>query len=244
MPPAAPQAATQRSAAPHNILLDRLSSDDRAAMMLASTAFEFPLGHLFAEAGDDISHVHFVQSGIISAVAVMADGRTVETFMVGREGLTTPGAVNLPLRTYSRLVGQAAGESRRIDVVKLRALCEERSGLRNMVALYAAGLQDELEQSSACNALHRSTQRLAKWLLRCHDRIDGDTLHLTQEYLASLLGSQRTTVNEAAQGLQKAGAINYARGRISILDRGVLERAACECYENGRRDSLEIPRPE
>jgi CRP-like cAMP-binding protein len=212
-------------------------------MMLASTPFEFALGDRFAEAGDGVDYVYFVQSGIISAVAVMADGRTVETFMVGREGMTTPGAVDVPARTYSRLVGQAAGSCRRIGAAKMRTLCEERPELRSMVALYAAGLQGELEQSGACNALHRSVERFAKWLLRCHDRIDGDTLHLTQEYLASLLGSQRTTVNEAAQGLQRAGAITYSRGKVTIVDREVLERAACECYRNGQRDALEIPRP-
>ena len=98
------------------------------------------------------------------------------------------------------------------------------------MADYASGLQAELEQSGACNALHRAEQRFAKWLLRCHDRIDGDTLHLTQEYLGSMLGSQRTTVNEAAQTLQKAGAIVYSRGKITIVDRAALERVACECY--------------
>ncbi len=188
-------------------------------------------------------HVHFVLSGIISAVAGMQDGRTVETFMVGREGVTTPGAINVPVRTYSRLVGQSAGETRRIEVARLRALCDERPDLRLTVALYASGLQGELEQSGACNALHRSDQRFSKWLLRCHDRLDGDTLHLTQEYLASLLGSQRTTVNEAAQGLQKAGAIVYSRGRVTIRDRAALERTACECYRNGRRAALDRASP-
>ena len=232
------------SASLRNLLLDRLCPDDRAAVLAASTPFEFELGHVFAEPGDAISHVHFVISGIISAVADMQDGRTVETFMVGREGVTNPGAINVPVRTYSRLVDQAAGETRRLEVARLRALCEERPGVRTVMALYAGSLQGELEQSGACNALHRSDQRFAKWLLRCHDRIDGDTLHLTQEYLASLLGSQRTTVNEAAQGLQKAGAISYSRGRVTILDRGALERAACECYPNGVRSSFDIPKPE
>jgi CRP-like cAMP-binding protein len=230
------------SAVLRNHLLDRLSPEDRAAVVTASTPFEFELGHVFSEAGDTVSHVHFVLSGIISAVADMQDGRTVETFMVGREGVTTPGAINVPVRTYSRLVGQSPGETRRIEVTRLRALCDERPDLRMVVALYSAGLQGELEQSGACNALHRSDQRFAKWLLRCHDRLDGDTLHLTQEYLASLLGSQRTTVNEAAQGLQKAGAISYSRGKVTILDRSALERAACECYTAGRRDVLDIPR--
>ena len=227
-----------------NHLLDRLSADDRKTILAASTPFEFELGHVFSEAGDAIAHVHFVLSGIVSAVAGMEDGRTVETFMIGREGVTTPAAIHVPVRTYSRLVGQSPGETRRIDVGRLRVLCDERPDLRLVVALYAAGLQGELEQSGACNALHRADQRFSKWLLRCHDRLDGDTLHLTQEYLASLLGSQRTTVNEAAQGLQKAGAISYSRGRVTILDRAALERAACECYTNGRRSSLDIPKPE
>jgi CRP-like cAMP-binding protein len=231
------------SATLRNHLLDRLCADDRAAVLAATTPFEFELGHIFSEAGDEVVHVHFVLSGIISAVAGMQDGRTVETFMVGREGVTTPGAINVPVRTYSRLVGQSAGETRRIEVTRLRALCDERPDLRLAVDLYASGLQGELEQSGACNALHRSDQRFSKWLLRCHDRLDGDTLHLTQEYLASLLGSQRTTVNEAAQGLQKAGAITYSRGRVTIRDRAALERTACECYRNGRRAALDPAGP-
>jgi len=233
-----------RPATLRNHLLDRLSAEDRDAVLSASTRFEFGLGHLFTEAGDTVTQVHFVLSGIISGVADTQDGRTVETFMVGREGVTTPGAITVPVRTYSRLTGQSPGETLRVDVHRLRALCDERRELRNVIALYAAGLQGELEQSGACNALHRADQRFAKWLLRCHDRLDGDTLHLTQEYLASLLGSQRTTVNEAAQGLQKAGAITYSRGRVTIVDRTALERAACECYSAGLRSSLDIPEPE
>jgi len=213
-----------------NRLLNRLSIEDRDAVVVASTLFNFQVGHVFSEAGDPVHHIHFVLSGIISAVTGMKDGRTIETFMVGNEGATTPAAVAVPVRTYSRLVAQAAGQSRYIEIHRLKTLCETRPGLRNELALYAAGLQGELEQSGACNALHRADQRFAKWLLRCHDRIDGDTLSLTQEYLASLLGSQRTTVNEAAQGLQKAGAITYSRGRVTITDRAALERAACECY--------------
>ncbi len=151
--------------------------------------------------------------------------------MVGREGVTHPSATGPePVRSYSRHVAQADGQARRIEVSKLRELMNERHELRAVIAGYASGLQAELEQSGACNALHRSDQRFAKWLLRCHDRIDGDTLHLTQEYLGSMLGAQRTTVNEAAQTLQKAGAITYSRGRITIVDRAALERLACECY--------------
>ncbi|CAN5231589.1 hypothetical protein BH10PSE2_BH10PSE2_17450 [soil metagenome] len=211
-------------------------------MLAASSPFEFEVGHVFLEAGDEVSHVYFVDKGIISAVGVMSDGRTVETYMVGREGVTNPAASEAPVHTYSRLAAQAPGVALRIETTRLRSLAEARPGLRSCMIHYSASLQGELEQSGACNALHRAEQRFAKWLLRCHDRIDGDTLNLTQEYLASMLGSQRTTVNEAAQALQKAGAITYSRGRITIIDRAALERVACECYGTPMSRGLEKPR--
>ncbi|HEX8471014.1 MAG TPA: Crp/Fnr family transcriptional regulator [Brevundimonas sp.] len=205
--------------------------EDRGALIAASSLFEFKVGHIFLEAGDEVDNVYFVTSGIISAVAAMEDGRTVEVFMVGREGVTHPSAIAADtIHSYSRHSGQADGEARRIDACKLRELANTRPGLRQVVADYSASLQAELEQSGGCNALHRADQRFAKWLLRCHDRIEGDTLNLTQEYLGSMLGSQRTTVNEAAQTLQRAGAIHYSRGKIRIVDRAALERTACECY--------------
>lgn len=219
------------TAALRNVLISKLSPDDRVALLSASSPFDFKVGHIFLEAGDEVEYVYFVTTGIISAVAAMEDGRTVEVFMVGREGVTHPSATGTDMvHTYSRHAAQADGQSRRIEVSKLRELADTRPGLRQVVADYAANLQAELEQSGACNALHRADQRFAKWLLRCHDRIEGDTLHLTQEYLGSMLGSQRTTVNEAAQTLQKAGAITYSRGKITIVDRAALERIACECY--------------
>ena len=222
------------------MLIEKLSPEDRAALFAASSTVDFKVGHVFLEAGDKVDHVHFVTSGIISAVAAMEDGRTVEVFMVGREGVTHPSATGTDtIRTYSRHAAQADGQSRRIEVSKLRDLAETRPELRKVVADYASGLQSELEQTGGCNALHRAEQRFAKWLLRCHDRIEGDTLNLTQEYLGSMLGSQRTTVNEAAQTLQRAGAIIYSRGKLTIIDRTALERAACECY-NAR--GLELAR--
>lgn len=216
-----------------NHLIAQLTSEDRDAVNAIATPYEFPLGHVFCEAGDLVTHVYFVDVGIVSAVAVMVDGRTVEAYMVGPEGITSPAAAAASAHTYSRLAAQAAGSARRVEAARLRALMNDRPGLRAVLAAYAVAVQNELEQSAACNALHRADQRFAKWLLRCHDRVEGDTLHLTQEYLASMLGSQRTTVNEAAQTLQKAGAITYSRGKVTITDRTALERVACECYRAG-----------
>jgi CRP-like cAMP-binding protein len=213
-----------------NALILSLPAEDRDALMAASTPFEFEQGHIFCEAGDEVCDVTFPEKGVISAVSVMEDGRTVETYMIGREGVTHPIAPDAVSRCYSRLVAQIAGSGRRIDATRLRALMDERIVLRDVMSIYALRLMSEMEQSVACNALHRSEQRFAKWLLRGHDRIEGNEMRLTQEFLASMLGSQRSTVNEAAQQLQRAGAIRYSRGRVTILDRSALEKAACECY--------------
>jgi len=218
---------------PGNRLIQGLNPDDRDALLAIATPVEFAPGHVFSEPDDAIEHLHFIDSGFCSSVAVLEDGRTAETVMIGREGVLGVVASVVPHHAHTRSVAQVAGTARRVDAAKFRALSAQRPGVRDAVAEYMARLQGELEQSAACNALHHAGQRFAKWLLRCHDRVEGDTLNLTQEYLASMLGSQRTTVNEAAQGLQKAGAIAYSRGRITVLDRAALERAACECYRRG-----------
>lgn len=215
---------------PGNSLIGALPADDREALLSQSVLTEFPQGHVFYEPGDCIDHLHFIEHGICSSVAVLEDGRTVETAMVGREGVTGVVASTVRQNAFTRSVAQLGGASWRVEAPKFRALAAARPAIRETVAGFMSSMQGELEQSAACNALHRAEQRFAKWLLRCHDRVEGDTLSLTQEYLASMLGSQRTTVNEAAQGLQKAGAISYSRGRITVRDRAALERFACECY--------------
>lgn len=215
---------------PGNRLLNELQADDLRAVLTASFLTEFPQGHVFHEAGEPIQHVHFIEGGVVSTVAVLSDGRTVETAMVGREGLVGGAGALAPHRAHGRSVAQVGGSARRLEAARLRTLADERPGVRTAVARFLARLQDQLEQSVACSALHRAEQRFARWLLRCHDRVEGDTFHLTQDHSAAMLGSQRTTVNEAAQALQRAGAIAYSRGRVTILNRGVLERAACECH--------------
>jgi CRP-like cAMP-binding protein len=218
-----------------NVLLNALPAADRAALLAQAQTFEFPTGHVFCETGDWPTHVVFPETGVISIVALMADGRSVEVSMIGQEGATHPLAMDAAASSYARLVAQSPGSAQRIEISRLRALTDERPAIRDALTAYAARLISELEQSVACNALHRADQRFAKWLLRCHDRVEGDVLNLTQEYLASMLGSQRTTVNEAAQQLQRQGAIRYSRGRISVQDRAALVKAACECYGHHAR---------
>lgn len=213
-----------------NALLEQLSPDDNDAIAPHMSEIDFQLGHVFSEPDEDVRNIYFVNHGIISAVSIMASGETAEAYMVGFEGFTGATAWLVPYRTSVRYVGQLAGKALRIEARRLRELASERAGLRNVLATYDASLQVELAQSAPCNALHRTEQRFAKWLLRAHDRAGSDTLFMTQEFLGNMLGSQRTTVNEAAQSLATAGAITYSRGKMVIKDRAVLERSACECY--------------
>lgn len=215
-----------------NILLSRLERDDLEALMKHASKFDFEAGDEFGHAGRDVSHIYFIDHGIISAVSMMEDGESAEAFMVGSEGFTGVTAWQVPSQTSVRFFGHLAGSALRIEAAKLRALASEREGLRAALAGYDAALQVELEQTVPCNALHPAAQRFAKWLLRAHDRADGDTLVMTQEFLARMLGVQRTTVNEAAKALASTKAISYTRGKVRILDREALENAACECYSS------------
>lgn len=213
-----------------NHLLDGLPDDDRAAVLGFCARRTMVVNEEFCAPDAPIARVHFVLEGIISAVAEMSDGRSVEVFMVGREGVAGGEAALIPARSATRMTCQVSGSCLSIEAARLRELTATRPALRDALLHFQTGLQHELERSAACHALHRADQKLAKWLLRCHDRVAGDVLNLTQEYLAAMLGSQRTTVNEGAQALVDRGAIRYARGRITMLDRAALERAACECY--------------
>jgi hypothetical protein len=131
---------------------------------------------------------------------------------------------------FSRIVGQSAGEVSFIRASKLRAISTESPSLRDVIVRHCDALLANAQQSVACNALHDVEERFSRWLLTCHDRHDGDELNVTQEFLAMMLGVQRTTVTQVAGMLQEAGLIRYHRGRVTIVDRAGLERRACECY--------------
>jgi CRP-like cAMP-binding protein len=214
-----------------NRLLQRLPPEDRAALEPHLVPITFQAGQVFFEPDQPITHLHFVHSGAVSAVVVMESGLSIEALFVGREGMMGSLAVAAPARSLCRVIGQVAGTASRLEAGRARLLVAERPALASVLDAYRNHLVMELAQSTACNAVHRLSRRLAKWLLRCHDRVDTDELPLTQDLLSQMLGVQRTTVTQAAGELQRAGLIDYRRGRLQVLDRPGLERAACECYE-------------
>ncbi len=180
-------------------------------------------------------HVHFLDSGLASIVVSMADGGTVEVATVGREGM--PQGMHLlgPTPVPTRCFMQIGGHGLRMDFKAFAKIYAEEEEVRRSILGYAQYQASMGSQIVGCNRLHGVEPRLARWLLIVSDRIGGPVLKLTQEFLAQMIGSQRTTVTAVAGALQERGLIRYARGTVRILDRPGLEQASCECYPVTRK---------
>lgn len=217
-----------------NLFLAALSDEDLRSLEPYLRTRTLVLGEILADQGDRLSVLHFIDTGIVSRVVPLRDGHAVEACMIGNEGFTGLEACYRPASSTTRLLVQAPGQSRTIDSEIFRQLVRASDTLHAAVADYDWRLRAEIEQSTACNAVHLAEQRLAKWLLRCHDRHGGDTMHLTQEFLATMLGAQRSTVNQVAVSMSRSGAIKYSRGKLTVKNRAGLEAMACECYSPAR----------
>jgi CRP-like cAMP-binding protein len=193
-------------------------------------------GALLYDPGDMVDTVYFPDNCVISLMTLMESGEAIESATIGREGaLGLPAAIS-PRQSLSRAIVQAPGRAYRIGARHLHHAWEQSPQIRDLVDRHGEALFAHAIQSVACNALHSVEARFCRWLSSCRDRIDGDTLLLTQEFLADMLGVQRTTVTVVARAMQTAGLIRYRRGVIDILDRTGIEAMACECYGVVRRN--------
>ena len=182
------------------------------------------------EAGGKLEFAYFPNRGLISLVVVMKDGRTAEAGIVGNEGFTgTLAAVGLS-RSPLHAVVQITGDGFRVEVGALQNTLESTPHLQLMLGRYAAIRGMQVAQTAACNRLHDIGQRLARWLLMTQDRVDLGSLPITHDFLATMLGTDRPSVSEAASVLQKKKLIEYTRGAVKIVNRKKLENSACECY--------------
>jgi CRP-like cAMP-binding protein len=213
-----------------NILIDALPEASRRRLQKETTRVKVPTRTSLYEPGDRPKFAHFLTSGIASVVTTMEDGRTVEVSTLGREGV--PQALHLlgELPVPTRCFMQIGGTSLRIGFSVLERLFHTDEELRRIFLAYAQYQCLMLGQVAGCNRLHDVTTRLGRWLLMVQDRTGNSLLKLTQEFLAEMIGAQRTTVSEVAGGLQDRGLIKYSRGSIKILDRTGLENASCQCY--------------
>jgi len=191
---------------------------------------ELPQNISLHEPGNKLEFVHFLNHGLVSVMVAMKEGKTVAVAVVGNEGLIgTPALVGLN-RNPHRAIVQIAGDGLRLPVNALQSALQACSHLQHISTLHAIIQGMQAAQSAACNRLHPVEQRLARWLLIMQDRVDQDSLYMTHDFLATMLGTDRPSVSLAAGTLQKKGAIEYTRGAIKIIDRTRLEESACECY--------------
>lgn len=175
-------------------------------------------------------YAYFLEEGLASVVLLMENGKEVEVGVIGREGVVglpmLLGAKTVPGETYI----QIAGSGFRISAQRLKDEFDRPGELRTRLQKYLLASFVQSAQNAACNRLHAIAERLARWLLTCHDRVASDHMPLTHEFLAAMLGAPRTTVTLAAGTLHQAGLIDYSRGHVTIKDRKKLEETACECY--------------
>jgi CRP-like cAMP-binding protein len=195
---------------------------------------------VISRAGDQIEHVFFPHSGAISLMVDMADGRTVATAAVGREGVVGSLSVLGPSPSAITAIVRAAGTSSRIPVSRFYAAFSRSPAIRHAVQNHIRAILIQLQLGSACNALHPVEARMARWLLQLRDCIDHDILPLTHHSLSQILGVRRTTVTLLMRNLRASGAIRSdRRGQIEI-DRSRLAAAACECHGTMRLEVEEI----
>lgn len=219
-----------------NRLLTALPSADHGLVWPYLTPIDLERGCLLYDPGDPIDTVYFPLDGVISLMTLMENGAAIESATIGPEGALGLMAAVSPRQSLSRAIVQTPCRAVRISAGQLHEAWEKSPAIRILVDKHTEALFGHAIQSVACNALHSVEARFCRWLLTCHDRISTNTVALTQEFLADMLGVQRTTVTAVARALQKRDYIRYRRGIVDIIDRPGLEAMTCECYGVVRRN--------
>jgi CRP-like cAMP-binding protein len=212
-----------------NLILASLDAGDMRMLEPDLRDMVLKLDTVLAEPGAPIEYVYFPTHGMVSIVSIMRGGQAVETGLVGREGIAGSSVIGRKTSEHQLLV-QAPGGARRLPSQKFVAAYEHSRTLRGAVNRQIATLWGMAQQSAACNALHTLEARLARWLLQSRDRLGSDELPLKQEFLAIMLGVQRTSITLAERNLQEQEIIRIGRARVTILDAAALGKRACECY--------------
>jgi CRP-like cAMP-binding protein len=238
---ALPKPTTNGSSTPEtpqspNHLLAAVDATEFQLLRPHLTAVELHSKEVLWNANRPIEAIYFPHNAVISVVALADGDIAVEVGSIGCEGM-----LGLPVlfgseSSVTPALVQIAGRADRMDAAVLAREVTRHPSLRRILNLYAQGYVTQISQSTACNRLHSAEQRLARWLLICHDRTGSDDLAMTHETMALMLGVRRATVTETAGVLQRRGMIRYRRGLVSVLDRAGLESTACECYDIVRNE--------
>jgi CRP-like cAMP-binding protein len=188
------------------------------------------------QANVTIEFVWFIESGVGSLVNIMTNGDASEVGTIGNEGIVGLPVILGDYKAPTDVYVQVPGTGLRMTAASFSRELAQSATMRQVMLRYVHAFFNQVAQSAACNQYHSLRQRCCKWLLMTHDRMQSDEFQLTQEFLAMMLGVQRTGVTAAAGALQRSGVITYKRGNVTIIDRGGLERLSCECYRVSRME--------
>jgi len=213
-----------------NHLLAALSAEVQDRLFPHLEPIDLPLGKVLYESGDALRHVYFPTDSIVSLLYVMENGASAEISVVGNEGLIGVALFMGGESTPSRAIVQSAGSAYRLLGQRLKDEFNRHGDLLQLMLRYTQSLITQMAQTAVCNRHHSIDQQLCRWLLLSLDRLPSNRLVMTQELIANMLGVRREGVTNAAGKLERAGAIEYTRGHITVLDRPKLEYLCCECY--------------
>jgi CRP-like cAMP-binding protein len=225
------------NAATHRVnrLLAALEPEDFAYLEPHLEIVDLHRRQVLYEAGEAIRYTYFPHDAVVSLVNVLEDGGSVEVAVFGREGVFGLISALFNRESFGRYIVQIPGTASQVEIEWLREAVTACPRMRLLLYRFTEALLAQTFQIVTCNAVHSVEARCCRWLLSTHDRVEQDTLPLTHEVLAEMLGTQRPSVSIVLRTLQTAGLIHQRRGRIVIMDRAGLEEAACECYGKIRR---------
>jgi len=216
---------------PRNRLLRALPARNLKQLLPELEHIRYQREQVLLDADSSLDSIFFLDSGVVSAMAVYSDGGTIEMATIGREGCAGVQAVFGAKNSSARFFVQIPGSGAKMSRAAFNRVMGSVPPFRNLVYAYVHAFLEQVMVSAACNGAHSLTQRLARWLLMMRDRSDGNELPITQNILAEMLGVQRPTVTNAARELERAGLIQRGRRQLTILDRRGLTKASCECYQ-------------
>lgn len=219
-----------------NYILNALPEEDFNRLLPDLTPVKLPHGQILYRPDEPIEYVYFPNNSVISVVAITADGQCVESGVIGREGMAgfnvLMGVDSMPNENIIQLADGAL----RMSTAAVRREFKRGGALHDLLLRFMHALMIQIGQTTLCNRLHSTDQRLSRWLLICHDRSETNEMKLTQQFLAIMLGADRARVTMSAIALQSAGYIKYSRGTIVVTDREGLEDFTCACYQSVKQE--------
>ncbi len=219
-----------------NYILNALPEEDFNRLLPDLKPVYLPHGQVLYSPDEPIEYVYFPNNSVLSVVAITADGQSVESGVIGREGMAginvLMGVDSIPNQNIIALADSALQTS----TAAVRREFKRGEALHDLLLRFMHALMMQIGQTSLCNRLHANEERLSRWLLMCHDRSETNELRLTQEFLSIMLGANRSSVTMSAIALQNAGYIKYSRGLITVINRQGLEDFTCDCYQANKQE--------